>query len=53
MSLSSKIPQVLISARAAQIMMPWLKVLYNAIEQWDALWRFYFRGAGNEQALTG
>lgn len=47
MSLSSKISQILISARAE------MKVLYNAIEQWEALWRFYFAGAGYEQAFTG
>jgi hypothetical protein len=44
MSLSSVNIQVRIFVLTRQFMFARVKVIY-AIEQWDALWRFYFAGA--------
>ena len=53
MSLSSKIPHILFCACPGQWMITRLKGIYNAIEQWDALWRFCLLEHGYEQTLTG
>jgi hypothetical protein len=47
MSLSSEVPQIWSFMEVGRSMMFALTIRYitNAMEQWDALWRFSFAGA--------